>query len=397
MRTAFRFFLLIAIFGLASCARENSHYHAPASRGCSALAIEHQYMVKWRGERLPRRYDLNARDLELLLRQPALEWAEPNYNFRGRELPQARDFNSTADARFVHADSAWRRGAYGKGILVAVVDSGVDTTQPQLAGAIQGSWNFITDDENVRDETGHGTHVAGIIAARPTAQSPFTGLAPEAGILAADFMESERGSEHDALRAIQYSLDHGARIINNSWSEFCSFALAESFGQWQKANAIFVNAAGNQGVSVDGSGLVPSSLELFNTLSVGSVGLEGKRSTFSNYGQAVPVFAPGEEIASLSVDDSLGTTLIARSGTSMSAAFVSGALALAWSAHLELDAAGLLKAFRATSDRTRHDGISVLDITALLNELDKSQPAAAAYVPKDRARWRRPRVKSGRH
>jgi subtilisin family serine protease len=158
--------------------------------------------------------------------------------------------------------------------------------------------------------------------------------------------------------------------------------LKQHFAEWSKRDVIFVNAAGNQGIRLDSIALFPSNLNFLNTVTVGSVDRDKRRSTFSNYGSNVAVYAPGEDIVSLALYDPFRDPLIARSGTSMSTAFVTGALALAWSAYPQYHAADILRAFHRTVDAGHYQkGLPLLNIGSMLTELDRLTGADNPELP----------------
>ena len=229
--------------------------------------------------------------------------------------------------------------------IVAVVDSGINLEHKDIVkrlwkntGEIQG--NGLDDDSNGSvddfhgfdvidsigltqniankgDPQGHGTHVAGIIAA----------LAPKAKIMPIRMLDATgNGRLSDALFAWSYALENGAKVINNSFgvvgspsSEFSFMEEALKLGK-QKYGAVFIAAAGNQGNNNDVNFCTPANVP--GMISVGSVSVNGSASTFSNYGKkSVHLFAPGEDI--LSADAFSLSNKTAKSGTSQAAPIVS--------------------------------------------------------------------------
>lgn len=393
MRTLTACSLILFSLVLGACSEVHEKYREPGNRACTQKALVDQYLVKYKDAPLVTRMFLTKEQLPAVLNDPAVEWVEPNYEVRHlpRKLESQSVHSEWQSAPMIGAEYAWARGFTGQGINIAVVDSGVDTEHPLLKRALaRGSaerpiaadpnrrdddgngfiddiygWNFADNVAQPMDETGHGTHIAGIIASSHSAMTSFRGIAPDVGLIAADFMNSETGDEFNAIRAIDYAISRGAKIVNNSWSNFCSLSLRQAFESWQTQDVVFVNASGNDGLYIDSLAIYPANLHLANTITVGSVGSSGMRSPFSNYGKNVSVFAPGEEIFSLAPHQSGYELLVARSGTSMATAFVSGAVALAWSAHPEKPASEIVKALR---NRAHSNGY--LSSTPILNVRD---------------------------
>ncbi len=298
--------------------------------------------------------------------------------------PQIHE-DSTVDGDWgqpmIHADAAWAQGVYGQGVTVAVVDTAVDITHPQLmprflmnTQELTGQadvdddgngykddvlgWDFIRNapPREIQDDTTyHGTHVAGIIAADPTA-GPMSGVAPKANILQASFIDSSHGSIGSAIQAIQYSASRGARIINASWGgPDCSDTLKEAINEVGQQGVLFVVASGNDGYDYDRLGSAsyqyPAVLNLANLISVAATNAIDGITSFSNLSYSlVHIGAPGADIRSTvpKLADSTGYHLL--DGTSMATPFVSGAAALLWSAKPNATVAQIKQALLNSTD-----------------------------------------------
>jgi subtilisin family serine protease len=195
-------------------------------------------------------------------------------------------------------------------------------------------------------------------------------MAPRASLIAADFMDEDLGDEFNAIRAIDYSIGENARIINNSWSNFCSHSIQAAFERWQDRDVIFVNAAGNDSMLIDASPIFPANLDLLNGITVGSVNRFGERSQFSNFGRNVSVYAPGEDIFSLSTADFGLGFLVPRSGTSMATAFVSGALALVLSAKPEAKAVDVVRELKKAASVENAERQGIVNVKELIQGLN---------------------------
>lgn len=291
----------------------------------------------------------------------------------------------------VGADIAWKNAEQGKGIVVAVTDSGVDYTHPDLVnnlwrnkGEIPGDgidndkngyvddivgWDFAANDNKPFDLTlslldiilsggnpGHGTHVSGVVGARLNNGQGVAGVAPLVKIMCLRFItEKGQGDTTNAVRAIDYAVANGASIINASWggekgSEDDS-ALIEAITRAKNKGVIFVAAAGNGRTDSttmtsagfdndnDAKPMVPASYDIENIVSVAALDDQDQLAKFSNWGhKSVKLGAPGVKILSTVPGNryqdtiiELGTTKVTWDGTSMAAPFVAGALAVVWS------------------------------------------------------------------
>lgn len=269
----------------------------------------------------------------------------------------------------VEAASAWASGFKGQGIKVAVVDSQVNVNHAQLRPRIAVNTgeipsNGLDDDHNglVDDVLGasfvsqgsnqglneHGSHVSGIIAADPTKGS-MSGVAPEAQIIAAGFLDDNgSGTLGDAVLAMDYSVSRGARIINASWGGTgCDQVLANAFAKYSAQDVLLVVAAGNSGMDIDNVGFFPAGFEYATQITVGASGDSDIMPTWSNFGFGhVHLTAPGEDIVSTGLNNSY----ITMDGTSMASPFVAGAAAVIWSARPSATAIQVKQALLAGVD-----------------------------------------------
>jgi subtilisin family serine protease len=207
--------------------------------------------------------------------------------------------------------------------VVAVIDSGIDFRHPDLAsqlwvnpGEIGGNGrdddrdgfadntygaNFLNNSGNAFDDAGHGSHVAGIIAAAANNGAGGVGLAPGAKIMALKVLDANgNGSLNAAVRAIYFAVDNGAKVINSSWTmSFGSPALQSAIAYAASKNVVFVAAAGNEGVNNDQVPSYPGNYRYSNMISVAAVNSAGKLASFSNRGAStVDIAAPGVGILS---------------------------------------------------------------------------------------------------
>ncbi|MEA2464975.1 MAG: hypothetical protein QOJ98_2722 [Acidobacteriota bacterium] len=261
----------------------------------------------------------------------------------------------------IRADQAWsQRGTRGKGVTVAVIDTGVDYTHPAFGGTfgagskVIGGWDFVNDDADPIDDYGHGTHVAGIIAADG---GGLVGVAPDASIVAYKVIDSNGfGTESDIIAAIERTVDPDQ---DNDPSDHIDIANASlgSFAQEddptatavENANAagvLFCLSSGNNG----DYGELPSPALAPSAITVGAATLDDTVATFSSRGPSYTfgikpeLVAPGVDI----VSSANGGTVRA-SGTSMAAPHVAGVAALVKSLHQDWTPAELKSAIVSSS------------------------------------------------
>jgi subtilisin family serine protease len=253
--------------------------------------------------------------------------------------------------------------ANGGGVVLAVIDDGVDFSRPDLAGQAWvnpgesgggkennnvdddgngyiddvNGWDFCHDDKTLHDvnDDFHGTHVSGTIAAKLDGAG-IVGVSPSVKIMALKFLGDDAacGWDDQAIAAIEYAKSFGVRISNNSWGRTAGApgedtALRDAIAD---SGMLFVVSAGNSGVNNDTSLLraVPASFDLPNILSVAAIDNQGLLADFSNYGPtSVDVAAPGVDIASnIPAYDGTPAGYYYLSGTSMASPHVTGIAAL---------------------------------------------------------------------
>jgi len=256
----------------------------------------------------------------------------------------------------INATRAWDITTGSRNVVVAVIDSGIDLTHPDLAGnlwtnpgEIAGNgidddrngfvddihgWNFVDNNANLQDGYGHGTHVAGIIGAVGNDGVGVTGVAWRVSLMVLRVQnDSGAGTTSAVIGALRYATtmrrDFGINVVvtNNSWEAAAGYsAVIEGLIREQGAAGItFVAAAGNHGTNNDVTPRYPSNYDLPNVIAVASLASSGVLAGSSDYGPAtVDLAAPGTFILSTWK----GGGYAALSGTSMAAPHVSGTVAL---------------------------------------------------------------------
>jgi hypothetical protein len=311
---------------------------------------------------------------------------------------------------------AWDIWKGTRSTVVAVIDSGVDYSHPDLAAnmwvnqsekygqpGVDDDGNGWVDDihginaiantaspGNPMDDNGHGTHVAGTIGAVGNNEAGVVGVNWAVSIIGVKFLRSNgSGSLYDSVRAIDYVTDlklyQGVDVVlsNNSWGGGSGFhSLQTAIERAGSAGILFVAAAGNEGKNIDTSVSYPAAYPMSNIVSVAAIDQAGRLASFSNYGVSnVDIAAPGVQIASTYPNG--GYRYL--QGTSMASPHVAGALALLKSRAPGLNASQLRDILYATGQPLAAlSGViktgKTVDMFAMLNAADE-QPAPNPEEP----------------
>ncbi|HEX4814577.1 MAG TPA: S8 family serine peptidase [Nonomuraea sp.] len=250
----------------------------------------------------------------------------------------------------IGAPAAWAKGHTGEGVKVAVLDTGIDATHPDLAGKVADRKDF-TEAPDERDPVGHGTHVASTIAGSGAASGGrYRGVAPGVTLLDGRVCESIYCADSAILAGMQWAAEQGARVVNMSLGSLDTpeddplEQAVETLSQ--RHGTLFVVAAGNEGR--DHGVTSPATADA--ALAVGAVDDSDKIAPFSNRGPRLDgglkpdITAPGVDITAARGKDSPGSgSYVAKSGTSMATPHVAGSAALLAGQHPDWKG-GLLKA-----------------------------------------------------
>ena len=277
----------------------------------------------------------------------------------------------TADAD-IDALEAWDITTNANSVVVAVLDSGIDYTHPDLAanmwvnaaeaagqpgvdddqnGYIDDihGYDFVNNDGAPMDDQGHGTHVAGTIGAVGNNGIGLTGVAWNVRLMALKFLNSSgSGYTSDAVRAIQYATRMGASIVNASFGGGgFSQAMYDAIRSFGDQGGILVAAAGNETTNNDVTPSYPANYTLPNVISVAASDARDRLASFSNYGtQTVDIAAPGVSIYSTLPGNRYGSY----NGTSMAAPHVAGAAAIVKAARPEWSSSQIISALYTSAD-----------------------------------------------
>lgn len=310
--------------------------------------------------------------IQEISQNPNVQYVEPNYIYRINKTPNdpmlgqlwgmsntgAQDASGQVGTAGmdIGAFQAWDIETGNENVVVAVIDTGVNYNSPDLEENIwtnQAEANGVAgvDDDNngviddihganfvealkptgdPMDDHGHGSHCSGTIAARGDDGKGLVGVAWKAKVMGVKFLSAGgSGTLEGAVQAINYATKMGAQVLNNSWGGGgFSQALLEAIQNSNKANTLFVAAAGNESNNNDSLPTYPATYDVPNVLAVAAIDNKGQLASFSSYGKnKVHVGAPGVNVVSLTTGG-----YAAWSGTSMATPHVSG-IAVLLAAH----------------------------------------------------------------
>lgn len=326
-----------------------------------------------------------------------IEYIEPNYIISlnkvkaGEEAPAPKDtsfkkqwgmkndgkngsiFSSGLAGEDINVLRAWSITKGSKDIKIAVIDTGVDYTHPDLKAQMDVNpaelkgkagvdddnngyvddiygYDFANKDGDPQDGHGHGTHCAGVIGASHNSAG-VAGVMADVKIVGIKFLsDAGSGETIDAIAAIDYAIKRGVQVMSNSWGGGDKEqSLEDAIKSAEAAGITFVAAAGNESANNDSTASYPANYEVSNVISVGSYTSAGAKSSFSNYGlTSVHVTAPGSGI--LSTYKKGGYTSM--SGTSMATPHIAGVVGLLLSKEPTLTPAQIRERLIKTSVKT---------------------------------------------
>ncbi|MBI4850035.1 MAG: S8 family serine peptidase [Nitrospirae bacterium] len=336
---------------------------------------------------------------------PNVEYAEPNFIVHALAVPNDPSYSQlwglhndgqtgSITGAGIHAPEAWDLTTGSSDVVIAVVDTGVAYNHPDLSDNIWTNtgetdctdaidndgngytddchgWDFVGHDNDTTDYNGHGTHLAGIIAAAGNNGIGITGVMWKAKIMPLRFLGvNGSGTTADAIAAILYASNKGAHVINNSWGgSNYSRALKDAI---EASSAVVVCAAGNGSTDNDNAPFYPASYESANIISVAATDSSENLADFSNYGAAsVDLAAPGNSIYSAIPQFSFGEPVIVYSESFDSS---SGNLPSGWNG-------GGVNSSWAVSSGTGTGGTNSLEDSPGGNYLDNTTSWAGCATP----------------
>ena len=281
---------------------------------------------------------------------PIVEWAEPDQLRSTQALPNDQLYRQFQwDMRKIQAERAWDITTGSSDVVVAVLDTGVDASHPDLAGKLLPGYDLLNDDEDPSDDSGHGTHNAGVIGAASNNSVGVAGISWGTKILPLKVLNSSGvGPDSVISQGIIYAADHGARIINMSFgSSTTSRVLVSAVRYAANKGVLMVAAAGNT-AKVDNAIIYPAAYP--EVVAVSATDESDEVPDFSQHHPYVEISAPGVHIVSTFWRGAGYGNYVSSSGTSDAAPHVSGLAALLWSVNPQLSSDQVRTILQQTAD-----------------------------------------------
>jgi len=251
----------------------------------------------------------------------AVRYVEPDMKAYATFVPNDPYWSDQWGPQKIHADKAWDSTIGNSSVLVAVIDTGIDYTHPELSERyVPLGYDWVNDDNDPFDDNGHGTHVAGIIAATINNSIGIAGLA-QVNIMAEKCLTRDGWGYYSwVAQAIKDAADKGADIISMSLSGYYDNELLHDAVKYAyDRGVLIIAAAGNDDSSMK---VYPAGYE--EVIAVAATGKNDEKAPFSNYGKWIELSAPGVDIISTWPHNSY----VSASGTSMACPHVTGVAAL---------------------------------------------------------------------
>lgn len=246
-------------------------------------------------------------------------------DYEVKSIEDSIDYTIPQSILLTNVKEMWDKGYFGNDIHIAVIDTGCDKNHYCINDRIVETKNFINNSNDVTDKVGHGTHVAGIIAANRSPKG-ITGIAPESKLHIYKVLDKNSGGIEPIINAINYASEQNIDIINlslgtNTYNE----ELKKAIDRVISKGISVVSASGNEAKGDNGSvDEICYPAYFREVIEVGSINKDNNMSSFSNSNENMDLATYGGSILSLYPNNKFATT----SGTSMATPLVSGALAL---------------------------------------------------------------------
>ncbi len=271
--------------------------------------------------------------IQALRQRPDVRYAEPNYVVEAGLTPNDPDYsdvNLVYAPQVINAENAWNVTTGDPNLIVAVLDTGISQTHPEFSGRLVFPYDFVNNDSDPADDEGHGTHVAGIIAAAMNNNQGNTGISPSVKIMPLKVLDQTGyGSWVKVADGLIYATDHGAKVVNMSLgSTGTSYLMTDAVSYAYGHGVVMVASSGNNGMNQN---FYPAYYN--EVIAVGATDYYDTWWTLSNYGSYIEVTAPGDTVWSTWWRSYDPNTYQYLSGTSMAAPHVAGLAALIISAH----------------------------------------------------------------
>ncbi|QBQ54544.1 S8 family serine peptidase [Nitrosococcus wardiae] len=323
-----------------------------------------------------------------LARNPHIKFAEKDWVVELSEtIPNDPKYPSAWHLPKIAAPLAWDT-AFGDNITVAVLDTGVDDTHPDLFGKVLSGWNTASNNSNTWDIHGHGTKVAGTAAASSNNSQGVASIAWNALIMPLRVTDSSNGWAYwsDIAEALTWAADQGAQVANISYDVTNSSTVSNAAQYFRSLGGIVVVAAGNSGSN-------PGYSDNPYMISVSATTSSDSKASWSSYGHYVDVSAPGEGIWTTTRGGGYGSV----SGTSFASPATAGVVALILSANPFLSPGEIESILESTADDLGSSGwdsfygygrinaYSAVIAASETNSIDTQAPSVAILSPSEGA------------
>lgn len=297
-----------------------------------------------------------------------IEFAEPDYLFEPTLVPNDTYFSRQWHLPKVQAPAAWDLTTGNPGVTIAILDSGIDATHPELAGSLVPGWNFVDNNNKLTDVTGHGTSVAGVAAG---AGNNGVGVAPLAwGCQIMPLRIADTNGYATLSRvasALTWAADRGARVANVSYGLSGASTLNTAAQYFQSKGGVITVSAGN-------TGTFDSAADNPYLLTISATDQSDVIASWSTTGNLVDLSAPGASILTTTVGGGYGSG----TGTSFAAPLVAGVAALMLSANPDLSGPQVLELLKQTTDDLGTPGWDTTYGAGRVNALKAVQAAVNA-------------------
>jgi thermitase len=301
-----------------------------------------------------------------LKNRPEVEFAEVDHLWPLNSQPNDPQYSNQWHLPKIATTQAWQT-ATGADVIVAILDTGVDLTHPDLAANLVPGWNFWDNNSNASDVHGHGTAVAGVVGAVTNNSIGVASIAPGCRIMPIRISDPQGyGSTSAMANGLVWSSDRGARVANISYMVSTSITVRNAAQYFQNAGGVVTVASGNYST-------VTSNADNPYVLTVSATTSSDSIASYSNTGTDIDISAPGSGIRTTNRGGGYGSW----SGTSFSAPTAAGVAALVISANPSLSGAQVQQAmFQGATDL----GLSGWDTTFGWGRVDAAQSVEAAIA-----------------
>ena len=278
-----------------------------------------------------------------LLATGLFTFVEQDFVARASATPNDPSYSSQWHLPKIQAPSAWNMTTGSAGVPIALIDSGVDSTHPDLGPKIVAGWNYVGNNSDTSDQLGHGTETAGVLAAASNNGFGIAGVSWANTLMPLVVLNGANFAYYsDIASAINYAADHGVRVVNISLGGSTPSSVIQSAVDyaWGKGTVVFA-AAGNSSNSTPN---YPAACT--NVVAVSATDTNDALAWFSSYGSNIDVAAPGTSI----VTTVMGGGTSAVDGTSFSSPIAAGVAALMLAANPSLSATQLVSLLEQNSD-----------------------------------------------